>query len=120
MPLEQPVMSATGLFMGTCPCSICCWISALELGADLVCPVLQISCAVATAQGRCRVAALPPAVGWQYVVEQIGSATGFAGQQIEAVSGLACAQLPAHSGHGAGAAVVYLDPQRPAELAVLG
>src|SRR5690606_34314143 len=26
---------------------------------------------------------------------------------------------PAHSGHGAGAAIVYLDPQRPAEFAVL-
>src|SRR5690606_19271229 len=48
-----------------------------------------------------------------------GSATGFAGQQIEAVPGLACAQLPAHSGHSAGAAVVYLDPQRPAEFAAL-
>src|SRR5690606_29905430 len=78
-------MSATGLFMGTCPCSLCSWFSALELGPYLVCPVFQITCAVATAQGRRRVAALPPAVGWQYVVEQIGSATGFAGQQIEAV-----------------------------------
>src|SRR5690554_6651077 len=97
-------MSATGLFMGTCPCSLCCWISALEPGPDLVCPVFQITCAVATAQGRRRVAALPPPVGWQYVVEQIGSATGFAGQQIEAVPGLAYAQLPAHSGHSAGAA----------------
>src|SRR5690554_2806949 len=127
MPLEQPVMSATGLFMQWSFLSLFCLYfvfivgdSALELRANALRMVLQITCPVAAAQPWHGITGLPLLTGLQGLSNLVAACSHPDIQQIGVVTGLNGVELPADVPHRVLGRVVNAYLQGLAEIACLG